>query len=365
LELLCNLDEAFSAMSPGLKTVYSILKCTSELIIAIEEARSNLRRKSPERPVFLDLCPENDNYKWEILRETIELLEVIALIINDAEGEYYPTLSLASILVRSALHKLDEPEAPYQDSGVENLRFNLLHTVKHYMSDIIHGELCLLACILDPRAKGFVDSCNVNLGFTLADRQLAYEALDRYINLVMTHSSPTSEVIDTTPTESATWNSGMPKRGRKALHTRGRSSMADFLRKESSTNGSQLTRIDASQARSSRIEVYRNALFMDDLQNLQFVSEADEPRQQRTILDWWKERATLFPDIADVAKAVLAVPATSAPSERVFSIAGRVSGRTRASMRPETIQAMVREYENCPLRREKIVFSATASVSPA
>lgn len=45
----------------------------------------------------------------------------------------------------------------------------------------------------------------------------------------------------------------------------------------------------------------------------------------KTILEWWKERGHAFALISEVAKLIIAVPATSAPSERVFSTAGRAS----------------------------------------
>jgi hypothetical protein len=50
-------------------------------------------------------------------------------------------------------------------------------------------------------------------------------------------------------------------------------------------------------------------------------------------LDWWRTTAPQFPWLAPLARAYLAVPATSAPVERLFSIAGNVisSKRTRLS----------------------------------
>lgn len=39
-------------------------------------------------------------------------------------------------------------------------------------------------------------------------------------------------------------------------------------------------------------------------------------------LEWWRQNAEKFPKIAHIARRVLAVPATSVPSESVFSSAG-------------------------------------------
>ena len=39
---------------------------------------------------------------------------------------------------------------------------------------------------------------------------------------------------------------------------------------------------------------------------------------------WWKSNQEQFPVIAEVARKLLCVPATSVPSERIFSTAGQV-----------------------------------------
>jgi len=49
-------------------------------------------------------------------------------------------------------------------------------------------------------------------------------------------------------------------------------------------------------------------------------------------LDWWKENSQVYPNLAKLAKKYLCIPATSAPSERVFSKAGLTIANKRAAM---------------------------------
>ena len=49
-------------------------------------------------------------------------------------------------------------------------------------------------------------------------------------------------------------------------------------------------------------------------------------------LKWWKEHEAKFPHLSKAAREVLAVPATSAPSERVFSKLAQIYCKERLSL---------------------------------
>lgn len=71
-----------------------------------------------------------------------------------------------------------------------------------------------------------------------------------------------------------------------------------------------------------------------------FVSESQQSYDTDP-LQWWKRNELRFKSLSTAARKYLAIPATSAPSERVFSVAGNICNRRRASLSPENLDALV------------------------
>lgn len=57
-------------------------------------------------------------------------------------------------------------------------------------------------------------------------------------------------------------------------------------------------------------------------------------------LEWWKLNESAYPGLTKVAKKYLVVPATSAPSERLFSKSGKIVNEIRASLKPDKVEML-------------------------
>ena len=57
-------------------------------------------------------------------------------------------------------------------------------------------------------------------------------------------------------------------------------------------------------------------------------------------LEFWTKSQAMFPILAPVARRVLAVPVTSASTERLFSASGRVCTFDRASLKPANVDIL-------------------------
>jgi len=103
---------------------------------------------------------------------------------------------------------------------------------------------------------------------------------------------------------------------------------------------------DLREAAVKAIKEYRDVELVVDVKQKQDAENEWKPQQ---VLDWWAKHGRALPIMFLVACKWLAVPATSAPSERVFSAAARTHTSLRASMAPKTLEMMVFLKKNMAL----------------
>ncbi|XP_065675449.1 uncharacterized protein LOC136091669 [Hydra vulgaris] len=67
------------------------------------------------------------------------------------------------------------------------------------------------------------------------------------------------------------------------------------------------------------------------------------------IFDWWKLHSNTLSELSSLARQILAIPASSTKSERVFSSGGNVVRSSRCNLRPEKIEQIILIRENIVL----------------
>ena len=64
-------------------------------------------------------------------------------------------------------------------------------------------------------------------------------------------------------------------------------------------------------------------------------------------LVWWKAEYRRFPTLSQLAKKYLCIPATSVPSERVFSSGGHIVSSLRARLHPKNVSKPIFCHKTC------------------
>ena len=72
---------------------------------------------------------------------------------------------------------------------------------------------------------------------------------------------------------------------------------------------------------------------------------------QQCPLQWWTEKASLYPTLAQMARVYLAIPASSAAAERVFSVGKLTLDPKRRSLEPDRVARLVFMKKNTRLYR--------------
>lgn len=65
-----------------------------------------------------------------------------------------------------------------------------------------------------------------------------------------------------------------------------------------------------------------------------YASESHGPKY---VLLWWKRQCQEFLRLSQLTRYVLCIPASSAPSERAFSICGRILEQRRINLKPSSV----------------------------
>lgn len=76
---------------------------------------------------------------------------------------------------------------------------------------------------------------------------------------------------------------------------------------------------------------------------IQLTAYKQEPTVNLTQnpLAWWKSNQNSYPLLARLAKSLLCIPATSVPSERVFSTAGDIVTQQRSNIKSKHVDILI------------------------
>jgi len=244
--------------------------------------------------------------QWSTAAELTSTLRPFLEVTTLMSGASYPTISMIVPVVDGLQHLLKNTAG-----GLDVLRSVLARMVQDKFGDVFDDDQLCVATVVDPRFK--------LAPFDHADRrQRAVETTVRAMEKMM----PSSAASAPTPDQSTTVVADQPA---APLSLWSKLDMAS-------------TQAPTSNTTDSHQHILRREL-------QQFTDVAVIPRSDCP-LSWWARNKITYPSVAAVARRLLAIPATSVPSERLFSKAGDVISKKRNRLAPSKADRVVFLMDN-------------------
>ena len=260
----------------------------------------------------LDLLPKDAEFS--LLEEVLMVLKPFKDVTVQVSAEKYVTISA----IRPLLHHLTENALKVE--GSDSLAVQMMKEMTKNLNSRYQGlgitELLNFACFVDPRFKSmpFLDEAKTQL---LHDNVLAE---------MMKHVTPDPEQEEDTVSDSECVAEKEP-----------------VAKKPKTGLGKLLGGMFSKPGEKRRMSIREKA----EQERKRYIEEPS-PYIDENALRWWKRNHNRFPAIAAIARRVLCIPATSTPSERLFSKAGHIINSKRASLEPENRSMLCFLAENLP-----------------
>ena len=305
--------------------------------------------------------------EWLCLHQIEIVLETMAYWQRILEGEKYVTGSLSTVAVYQVRQAFEDAiGSEHTEEPVKNLTQILLDDfdqryhpaeggkVRYFREDVLgRGQRYIglhqyffFASFLDPRVLQILVDIMTNEDF----QQLKDDIIDQMVaksKAMKKKKKPQNQGQEcTSPTATAQPKSKKPSKASqmlRGLNTKPKAS------NETEDNDDELR--DDCRAQLNRY-------MKDALKGV--CSLEDDDGEFNDPLEWWKDNMVKYDLVAHLARLYLAIPATSAPSERIWSRASRILTLKRASLSEELVARMMYVRENIRYLRKHYVELAAA-----
>ena len=240
--------------------------------------------------------------QWKLAEESTSLLEPFEVATTVISGQSYVTLSLLMPAVSHLYETVSTAATESSSATCRTVASILKSELKRKFPDTFQSHpasLPILCAALDPRFH--------HLAFLDGDKAAATK-------------QAITDLLHQRKPDSGTGVETIEPSAKKPKPSGGLSRLLGPPARALSSSTDMKTAIDRE------VELY----FMEDAGDLDMNP-----------LVWWRSNHHRFPRLADLARRYLSVPATSVPSERIFSNAGLLVNKLRCNLTPAHVDAAI------------------------
>jgi hypothetical protein len=267
--------------------------------------------------------------EWRMAADYVSSLEPFEEATTLMSGSRYPTSSMVIPVLNILYRNMDKP------AGLQILKKALIDGMNKRWPDHDTMFPFALATLLDPRFKRYA----------FRKEESYMKAFDEVVSAAMNIEHPELEGSNASGTGTGTGTSS------QRAHTV-TAHVTIAAQQVSSEASSSDTDSKTSSSTSIIWGTYKNmvaeqqqAIALANEDSLKDTIEQElrsylrepiiDPDGNVNAFDWWATHSARYPLIAKVARKVLAIPATSVPSEQLFSKAGQIVTDRRSRLSPE------------------------------
>jgi len=257
---------------------------------------------------YLDLKPD----QWSLLEELSTALKPFECATVFMSGQEYITVSSLPPLVKGLLKSTEG--AAYDSASVKSFQATAVEQLQQRWKETVFDQVdnpVILCSALDPRFR--------RLKFLSPEQIITVQA-----KLQTEALAARREMVQQQITTSTKRTAAEPS-----------TSLLDSLFESGDSSGEESREEKAEEDLNTQIRIEVMAYFVE-----RPLAKEENP------LDWWRDNKDKYPTLAKLAKSYLCIPSTSTPSERLFSSAGNIACKKRASLSPEHVDMLTFLHSN-------------------
>lgn len=256
--------------------------------------------------LFDKMCTDDE---WQTITNLVQFLKIFKTATEALSGSKYPTISLVLLFRAEIVAAIADLVSDCE--MVRSMKQRMRQALNHRLPIT---ELNVIAAMLDPSQRHLNSVQEFLTAQKITAVELLSHAFDKYVG--------TETELD--------------------LHQAGQH-MASVENPGPST-------IPWKKAKQDLLSKHINATSNPDREIQQYRCLSIAPDD---VLAWWCTQQETYPRLSMLARVILALPATSAPSERIFSTAGLTVNAKRSSLAPSAVDKIVFVHENSHLIKER------------
>jgi hypothetical protein len=289
---------------------------------------------------------KNSSKKQQTFEETSKALKLEYLKLRrDTHIRWNSTYEMVEkgLKMKRAIQIMTESDVDLQECNVSDFDWKKLEIIYKYLKPFYettkdlstqkHSSICIVLPVYEELSDYLLSTKNSN-DFKISSEKMHIK-LKKYENLLKNDLSYFAIILD-------------PRLNVKYLkeileETELENIKKKFIRKfetEYSKPKTIETTENENHDNSLWRKIYKKRKIDENEEMTEYFKLAQEP-ENTEIINWWRNHESTYPSLANFAFDVLCIPATSVPSEQIFSKAGDLVTKKRNKLSEKTIKALM------------------------